>query len=100
MRYIVLIFLFVSYHLYDAQHYFFGDIQTNYLLENQLYRSESNSHTAVKPYNFNAIQKNSLHDSVFQKGIWDYSEIFSDHQFRILPILGFEFQNNPLIEKF
>ena len=96
MRYIVLIFLFVSYHLYDAQHYFFGDIQTNYLLENQLYRSESNSHTTVKPYNFNAIQKNSLHDSVFQKGIWDYAETFANHQFRILPILGFEFQNNPI----
>ena len=82
-----------------AQHYFLGDLQTNYSIEAKLYQSDSNSHTGVKPYNFHAIQKNSLPDSVFQKGIWEYAETMTDNQLRILPILGFQFQNNPINRK-
>ena len=56
MRYIALIFLLWGNCLIYSQHYFFGDLQTNYSLEAQLYRSDSNSHTGVKPYNFHVIQ--------------------------------------------
>jgi len=93
MRILVLIFLLWCSSLFHAQHYYFGDLQTNYLLESQVYRSDSNTHTGVKPYNFHVLRKNNLSDSVFQKGIWDNAEIFSERKLRFLPVVDFQFKN-------
>ena len=93
MRILVLIFLLWCSSLFHAQHYYFGDLQTNYLLESQVYRSDSNTHTGVKPYNFHVLIKNNLSDSVFQKGIWDNAEIFSERKLRFLPVVDFQFKN-------
>lgn len=86
----------VCFHYFKAQHYYFGDFQSLYLLESQIYRSDSNSHTTAKPYNYQCIRKNKFTDSVFQKGIWEYSEVISDKKITFLPILDFEYQNDPI----
>ena len=70
MRVILAISFLVCVFQFKAQHHYFGDLQTLYLFENQVYRSDNNLHTAIKPYNFRIVKKNNFTESVFQKGVW------------------------------
>ena len=83
IKFLVNIFLFFFITDFYCQQYFFGDNQTIYNLEKNIYSNSSTQHTISKPY-LASIFKTKL----FQKGIWNYGAINDSTNYTILPFLS------------
>ena len=82
MRLFLLIFSFFLAPIIYCQHYFFGDIQSRYLMEKKQYLTE-NKHSFSKPY---LVHKSDY--QVRQNGVWEYAYSLDSSKFKIFPVLG------------
>ena len=79
MRFTTFIFLIFIISNTFSQHYFFGDIQTNYSLD-KYYYSTGNHHTLSKPYLISKFK-----NDFFQKGLWKFGSVKDSSSFVVLP---------------
>ena len=66
-----------------SQQYIYGDIQSRYKIEKYICFEGGNEHSLSKPY-----QINKTKSKIYQKGIFDYSEIGDSSKVTILPFIS------------
>ena len=82
MRFTTFIFLIFIISNTFSQHYFFGDIQTNYSLD-KYYYSTGNHHTLSKPYLISKFK-----NDFFQKGLWKFGSMKDSSSLVVLPFVS------------
>ena len=90
------IFLYIIFILfagdYASQGYFFSDQLGRYSFDKKIY-SEDNRHSGIKPY---LIQKEDT--LISQNGVWNYANTNDSIKYQLLPVIGFNLQENPVFQ--
>ena len=75
-----------------TQGYFFSDQLGRYSFDKKIY-SQENRHSGIKPY---LIQKEDT--LISQKGVWRYANTNDTIRYQLLPVIGFNVQENPVFQ--
>lgn len=90
------IFLYIIFILfagdYASQGYFFSDQLGRYSFDRKIY-SEDNRHSGIKPY---LIRKEDT--LISQNGVWNYANTNDSIKYQLLPVIGFNLQENPVFQ--